>query len=338
MSGRRRKVPRIAVVPKTCGAVWLGLDGKYWRRTTGFAKAIVPVRSDAELEALTGLQLEEVKPELLKVDFSWMPSIEQIGWLRKQLLKKAKGREAMVVLLRSREEPRQWAAVVPKQETTTASFDAPELKAIFVRWSKLGWDSAGTLHTHPGKLTTASSPDVKSWADMPGIHLIVAKSSEKVGVYTVVAGQVFPCRKQEITGELESMLICTPRGGRKWWKNLKEYYPMRSVMRDTVPVSRMLTDYYTQPQKVGDDDDRSVRVKSPWARTAAERVVALQAMMRSGGLVEISDAARDCEQYLAVPYADAKVVTRHSRRWFVFPISAIERVNNDVIPETNDEF
>jgi len=74
--------------------------------------------------------------------------------------------------------------VMPKQEVTGAGVDVDDFQKAAGLLMQKGCRRVGTLHTHPGSMSSCSSTDTgQMWDKFGGIHLVVPRAGGKVGVY-----------------------------------------------------------------------------------------------------------------------------------------------------------
>ena len=82
--------------------------------------------------------------------------------------------EALCVYGVSRKNPKLWLAVVPKQEVTGGSVDVKDFGKALSTLSSKGYKVVGTIHTHPGAMTSCSKIDTDElWDGFSGVHLII---------------------------------------------------------------------------------------------------------------------------------------------------------------------
>ena len=84
------------------------------------------------------------------------------------------GSESLCVYGVHRKDPKKWLGVVPEQEVTGGSVDVDDFGEALSTLSTLGYRTIGTLHTHPGSMTSCSSIDTgQLWNKFAGLHLII---------------------------------------------------------------------------------------------------------------------------------------------------------------------
>lgn len=99
--------------------------------------------------------------------------------------------EALVVYGRNRKHHDRWLAVVPEQEVSSTSVDVDDFGPACELLSKRGYERVGTIHTHPGGMTTCSRTDTgELWDGFGGIHLIVARTGG-IGCYYSAGGMTW---------------------------------------------------------------------------------------------------------------------------------------------------
>lgn len=116
----------------------------------------------------------------------WGLPVEALHYIGAKLLE-IPGTEAAAGY--GRKADRGIVAVVPKQKVGGASVDIDDWAPAMERMFTYKADRMGTVHTHPGSMTSPSGEggDMGTWKEFPGIHYIVARSGA-IGAYLALGG------------------------------------------------------------------------------------------------------------------------------------------------------
>ncbi len=173
-------------------------DGGIWRKAGGYGGVVVvPYNKEDWVLAVTGNRVGTVRKAVMEEE----PDFEKWGIPREYLELWAPRlveyqTEALVIYGKHKTRPNDWIAVMPKQENTASSVDIEDVEKSVALLSQKGYRRVGTIHTHPGNMTTCSTTDTgQIWDDFGGIHLIVAKSGG-IGVYYSGGGHTWPLKSE----------------------------------------------------------------------------------------------------------------------------------------------
>jgi len=105
--------------------------------------------------------------------------------------------EVTTLLCRNKQDPSKWRMLIPNQTVSGVHVQAEVKDCIdlmtgerFDYFPPIGWDHAGSSHSHNTMDAFFSSTDNKSELSVPGIHIVVGKINKKTGQYTYKASIV----------------------------------------------------------------------------------------------------------------------------------------------------
>lgn len=157
-------------------------DGRVYGMTDAYGGMVsTPIKEQELHEQLTGtLGSKQPKPRFLLVhppDKKWRVPLPFVQLWGQQLL--AYDSEALCIYGVNIKDASKWIAIVPDQEVTSASVDVNEFGKARELMSKMSYRCVGTLHTHPGDMTSCSGTDTgELWNEFSGIHLIVTHTGK----------------------------------------------------------------------------------------------------------------------------------------------------------------
>jgi len=158
------------MILKSCGSIY-SMSSPYGSLVSS------PMTKEEINSVLTGkINPKDIpEPQALLVrtpDLALRPPIDFVKLWAQQLLDY--DTEALCIYGVSRKNPEDWLAVVPDQEVTGASVDVDDFGPAASTLISKGYKVVGTLHTHPGGMTSCSTVDTgQLWNKFAGIHLIV---------------------------------------------------------------------------------------------------------------------------------------------------------------------
>ncbi len=161
--------------------LWVRRDGKIYHKTNSYGGQVFSPIKEAELIELFGGEEKTIVEDVIRmtkipsIQFR-LPTIDLITWAIRLL---EFDTEALVVYGRHKIDKNKWMAVVPKQEVTSASVEVDDFSKAVQVLGQNGFQRVGTLHTHPGGMTTCSGTDTgELWDEFGGIHIIVTRTGK----------------------------------------------------------------------------------------------------------------------------------------------------------------
>lgn len=180
-------------------------DLRFWRVTSGLAKAEVVVPREQALMLLHGEKVADLEPRLVSWDARRLPPLAAIKRWR-DVMCDACDTEAYVIMCRPLEDNKhpkhQWLGIVPEQEASSGGVEVREEHMRKCQELALarGYEPVGNLHLHPGGMEGASGTDTTEWRQYPGLYVIAPRSSAVVTVWVALAGEVWNADRLSLEG------------------------------------------------------------------------------------------------------------------------------------------
>ena len=218
-------IPEVRVkVALALGEVEFREDGKLWAYSEVFGMKCYRQLGIDDLRMKAGSRLTgEVKEGWDgQVPGEWVVPVGVLAGWGNKMLKIADGEMYGVY---GRNKAGRWCMVIPEQKVSGASVDCDDIGKAMERLVGQGYRRVGTLHTHPGGMTTPSNTDVTDlFAGIGGLQVILARNGQ-FGRY-ISSGKAY-CRlsvggeKEDITGVVEvDAGFEDDEGGQDWSKKV----------------------------------------------------------------------------------------------------------------------
>lgn len=182
--------------------MWLREDIALWKKPETYgAKAFVPAKVDDVIMGLRGkVKTLKIEPELLREPSKeWrLPTTVLIRWAA-MMLDTSAGEMSCLYGKKIGKVPKgepMWLGVVPKQEVTAGSVDVDDQGPALALLAKRGYKMVGSVHTHPGGMTSCSGTDTgEHWKHSGGVHIIVTRLGT-TGAYFATGGVTWELREK----------------------------------------------------------------------------------------------------------------------------------------------
>jgi proteasome lid subunit RPN8/RPN11 len=218
-------VPEVRVkMALALGEVEFREDGHLWAYSEVFGMKCYRQLALDDLRMKAGSRLTgEVKEGWTgEVPGEWVVPVGVLAGWGNKMLKIADGEMYGVY---GRNKAGRWCMVIPEQKVSGASVDCDDIGKAMERLVGQGYRRVGTLHTHPGGMTTPSNTDVTDlFAGIGGLQVILARNGQ-FGRY-ISSGKSY-CRlsvdgeKEDIGGVVEvDAGFEDDEGGQDWKKKV----------------------------------------------------------------------------------------------------------------------
>ncbi len=264
LEGAKIKMPDDTVL-------FLREDAAIWEKVSTFgAKAFVLAKADDVLMSLRGkVERLKIAPQLIKEPTKeWkLPQEILTKWAAIMLEWDTEtsilyGRKKKEGKPKKGESPYEWMAVVPEQEVTAGSVDVEDQAPAVSFLLRKGYQMVGSMHTHPGGMTSCSGTDTgEHWKNAGGIHIIVTRVGT-TGSYYAAGGHTW-----RLTSDLWDY-------GCLWLKrpeeNVKGWVKERTVVTPTgsMKLGSMISKPVYNTRTYGSYNRQNYTYGEPWQRPA----------------------------------------------------------------------